>query len=188
MIKRKNRLILTILAVISAIILNGIFSNLNNLLELPIFLDSIFTIMTAALFGLWPSLIVALFSNFFIELLNGFPGIYYPFAIVNILTAVTTSLIVNKKLFETANHAFWLILLLSFINSFAGAIIVTIVFSGYTNLSIDYIVKSIILSGQTIISASFLVRLIVNIVDKGIGVLLTFFVYKSIQKKASKQV
>jgi len=188
MIKQKNRLFFTILAVLTAVLLNGLFSYLNDYFLLPIFLDSLFTIMTAALFGLWPALIVGALSNFFIELVNGFPGIYAPFAIINIMTALVTSLFVLKKHFNSPSDIFWLIIILSIVNSLAGAIIVTFVFGGFTNLSMDNIVRGIMVAGQSIFSSAFIVRLVVNIVDKGISAIVTYIVYKAIQRKAEQAI
>lgn len=187
LIKRKNRIPLTISAVIGSILLNGIFGYCDNLLKLPVFLDSIFTIMTAALFGMWPSIAVGLLTNGFLEVLFGFPGFFLPFTAVNLLTALTTAWFVQKKWFETATHAFWLIITLSFVNSLSGALIVTFIYGGYTNLSLDDIVKGLTLTGKSIFSSAFTVRLVVNIVDKGIAVLPTFFLYKHFQKKAARR-
>lgn len=186
LIKRKNRIPYTILAVTAAVFLNGLFSYINDLLSLPIFLDSLFTVMVAALFGLWPAVITGALTNSFIELIKGFPGIYLPFTVVNILTALVTSLFVYRKRFETPTNAFWLIIILSFFNSLAGALIVTIFLGGYTNLSMDHMVRGIIVTGQSLFTSTFYVRLVVNIVDKGIAVLISYFLYKVIQHRADQ--
>ena len=186
LIKRENRLIFTILAVFTAIVLNGLFSYINDSIPLPIFMDSLFTIMTAAFFGLWPAVAVGLLTNVFIELINGFPGFYFPFIIINLLTALVTSFFVKKKLFETPTQIFWLIITLSFVTAIIGALIVTIVFGGFTNLYMDNIVRGIILTGQSIFSSVFIVRIVTNIVDKGVAVMCTFIIYKILQKKSSR--
>jgi energy-coupling factor transport system substrate-specific component len=188
LINRKNRLILTITAILAAILLNGIFSYINDSMGLPIFMDSIFTIMTAALFGLWPSVAVSLLTNVFIELLNGFPGIYLPFIPVSLFTALITSFFVYKKLFESPTQAFWLIIILVLVNSLTGSLIVSFFFGGFTNLSMDNIVRGIIVAGHSIFSSAFIVRLIANLVDKGPAVILSFFIYKAIQKKTKKKI
>ncbi|MBB6481704.1 ECF transporter S component [Spirochaeta isovalerica] len=181
LIDRKKRILLSLCAIGIATLLNGIFSYLNEMANLPIFLDSVFTVMTAALFGLWPAVAVGLLSNSFLELLNGFPGYYVPFTVVNLSTALITALFVYKKKFETATHAFWLIIILATVNSLMGALIVTFVFGGYTNLSMDNMVRGIIVTGQSLYTSTFFVRIIVNIVDKGLSVLPSFFLYKKIQ-------
>lgn len=186
LLDRKKRIPLTLLFILGAIIFNGLFSFANDSLSLPIFMDSIFTILTAVLFGLWPAVAVGLLTNGFIEILNGFPGIYFPFTVVNLMTALMTSLFLYRKRFESATNAFWLIITLSAVNSILGALIVTLVFGGYTNLSMDNIVKGIVVTGESLITSAFYVRIVVNIVDKGIAVIPSFFIYKAIQKTASR--
>jgi len=187
LIDRKKRNLLTVSAIITAVLLNGLFNYLNNLAGLPIFLNSTFTVMTASLFGLWPAVVVGLLSNVFIELLNGFPGSYIPFTAVNLLTALVTTAFVKNKHFETATHAFWLIIILSAINSLAGSLIVTFLLGGNTGHGIDNLVKSITVSGQSAFSASFFVLIVVNIVDKGLAILPSFFLYKKIQCLADQK-
>lgn len=187
LLPRKNRNVWTISAILLAVVLNGVFSYINDKMGFPIFLDSVFTVMAAVLFGLWPSVAVGIMTNSFIEVLNGFPGYYLPFTPVNLLTALTVSLFVMKKRFETASNAFWLIIALTFINSLAGTIIVTLFFGGYTYLSLDNIVRGITLTGRSIFSSAFTVRLAVNLVDKGIAVLPAYFVYKRIEARFTGQ-
>lgn len=184
LINKKNRLILTISAIVVAILLNGVLSFFNNSLGFPIFMDSIFTIMTAVLFGLWPSLVVGILTNLFIEMINGFPGIYMPFIPINLFTALITTWFVYQKLFETPAQVFWLIIILAVVNSLLGAMIVSIFFGGVTNLSMDNIVRGVMITGHSMFSSTFIVRLIVNVVDKGPAVMLSFGIYKWIQKKA----
>lgn len=185
LIDKKNRNLITIAAIALAILLNGVFSYTNDHFGLPIFMDSIFTIMTAALFGFWPSFIVGILTNSFLEVINGLPGNYFPFTIVNLLSAIITSLFVNHKRFETATHAFWLIIILSLVNALTGTLIAIFFFGGYTQLSLDNMVKGIMITGRSIFTSAFSVRIVVNIVDKGIAVLPTFFLYKIIQAKSN---
>lgn len=187
LINKKNRLILTIISIITAILLNGLLSYISNKIGLPIFMDSIFTIMTAATFGLWPSIVVGIATNFFIEVIHGCPGIYLPFLPVNLLTALITSLFVYNKRFETQTQAFWLIIIVALINSLIGALIVSIFFGGFTDLALDNIVRGIVVAGSSVFSSAFIVRLVANIVDKGPAVILSYFIYKEIQKKAKKK-
>jgi len=183
MIKKKNRFFFTILAIIISIALNGILGKICINLQLPLFLDSIFTILTAALFGLWPAILIGLLTNLFLETITGFSGLYYPFALAGIITAITTALFINKKKFEIPLHAFWLIILLSVLNAITGSVIVTLLYGGFSNSPIDYIVKGMFIGGKSIISATFITRIVVNIADKGIAVILTYILYKVIHRK-----
>jgi energy-coupling factor transport system substrate-specific component len=134
--------------------------------------------MVTALFGLWPGILVGLFSNLFFEVIKGFPGYLYPFAIVNILTALVTWLHVRYGRFDTAAGALWTIITLSLANAVVGAIIVSVVFGGITNEPVDSIVRAVVATGQSIFTSAFFGRILINIVDKGIAVLIVFPIYR----------
>ena len=178
-----NKLAIAVIAVISAVLLNGLFSLISTKLTLPFFLDSIFTVLVTALFGLWPGLITGLASNLFFEVLKGYPGYLYPFAIVNMLTALVTYLHIKYGSFHIATGAFWTIISLSLINAVVGAIIVSVVFNGITNEPIDSIVRAVIATGRSVFTSVFLGRILINFVDKGIAVLLVFPIYRYFYKK-----
>ena len=152
-------------------------------LSLPIFLDSLFTTMTAALFGLRPGVTVGLFTNLFIEVVSGFPGYLYPFGSVNILSAVITWLIVSKGRFNTITEVFWTMIILALANALVGAFVVTLVFGGITNEGVDDVVRAFLVTGNSLFSSAFLARILVNIVDKGLAVAVTYPIYRLVRKK-----
>lgn len=172
-----------VIAVIVSIVLNVLLSRMNQFYNLPLFLDSTFTVVTAGLFGLIPGLVVALLTNLGHEAIAGFPGLIYPFALVNMLSAVITWFFVKKKFFTDAAGAFWLIIILALGNSLLGTVIVMLVFNGITNDPLDDIVRAIVISGQSVFSAAFLARIFINIVDKGIAVLILFPLYTVLRKR-----
>lgn len=182
-LSKKKRFPITVLAVIVAGLLNGIFCMISLNLSLPVFLDSIFTVMIAALFGLWPGLIVGLLSNFFFEVLSGFPGYYYPFAIVNISTALVTWLHVKYGHFEKASDALWTIISLALINSVVGAILAAIVYGGVTYKHVDSIVRAVVVTGQSVFTSAIFGRILINLVDKGIAVMMVFPIYRYFYRK-----
>lgn len=181
-IYNKYRIPWTIIAIITGVVLNYLFHALNNYLSMPLFLDSIFTVMIAALFGLIPAIFTGLFTNLFMEVMFGYPGYLLPFAIVNILTGVVTAIMVKRGSLKEPVGLLYLILVLALVNAFIGAIVVTVVFDGITNQPVDSIVRAVIITGQSVFSSAFLARILVNLVDKGIAVLLTFLVFKFVSR------
>jgi len=171
------------LGIILAVLLNGIFSFFSTKMSLPFFLDSIFTVVATAVFGLWPGLIVGLLSNLFFEVIKGYPGYLYPFAIVNMLTALITWLHIRYGSFHRASGALWTIITLSLANAVVGAIIVSIVFDGITNEPVDSIVRAVVATGQSVFTSAFYGRILINIVDKGIAVLVAFPIYRYLYAK-----
>lgn len=186
-INNKYRIPFTIFAILLGVVLNYLFHLLNNTLSMPFFLDSIFTVMVAALFGLIPAIFTGLFTNLLMEVMFGFPGYLYPFAIVNICTGVVTALMVKRGALKEPLGLLYLILVLALVNSFVGAIVVTAVFDGITNQQLDSIVRAVIITGQSVFSSAFLARILVNLVDKGIAVLITYIVYRLISRSISSE-
>ena len=185
-ISKNNRIPIIIPAIIASVILNGLLLVFTTGMSMPFFLDSVFTVVITALFGLLPGLVTGFLSNFFFELLFGFPGHLYPFFVVNMLTALVTYLHVHFGDFTKASNALWMIISLSIVNAVFGAVIVVFLFEGTTYQPVDSIVRAVVTTGQSLLSSAFLGRILINIVDKGISVLIAFFVFRKIHKKEER--
>ena len=177
-INKQKRIAIIGFAIILSVLLNGAFSLISTKLSLPFFLDSIFTIIMTAMFGLWPGLVTGLFSNIFLEVIYGFPGYLYFFAIVNMLTALVTHLHIRFGDFTKASNALWTIISLSIVNAAVGAVILSLVFDSISYQPFDAIVHAVIATGQSVFTAAFLGRILINFVDKGIPVLIAFLMYR----------
>ncbi len=173
-------------AVVSGFLLNAALLTLCQYLELPLFMDSIFTVVIAALFGLVPGLIVGVCSNLVLEVVNGFPGFLWPFFVVNMATAGITHYAVSRKMLKTALGIFWTVLILALVNAILGAFLVTLLFGGITNQPMDRIVRSMLMTGQSIFNAALIGRVFINIVDKGIAVLVMLPLYNWYTSRARR--
>ena len=171
------------LVVIISVVLNGLVNITGDKLGIPLFLDSIFTVATAALFGIIPGILTGLFTNLFQEVLRGFPLYLYPFAVVNMATGLLVGLLIKRGYFKTFSGVFLIIIYTAIVNAFLGALIVTIVFGGITNEEVDYIVKVILMTGQSVFSSAFIARIFINLVDKGIAVLIAYFIYAKVKQQ-----
>ena len=145
----------------------------------PLFLDSIFTALSAAAFGLLPGLATAVLTNGAIELFNGFPGTHFPFAICGMATAWIVAHAVKKGRFDTSLQAAAVLLAVALANALLGALVAVFVFGGYTDVNIDILVSGFRSALGNIFSAAFLGRLPTNIVDKGIAVVIPFLLRKA---------
>ena len=181
-LNERSRLII-ILAVIISVVLNGLINLAGDKLGIPLFLDTIFTAVTAALFGIIPGILTGLFTNLFQEILRGFPLNLYPFAVVNIATGLIVGLMVKHGYFKTFFGVFLIIIYTALANAILGALIVTIVYGGITHEEVDYIVKVILMTGQSVFSSAFIARIFINLVDKGIAVLIAYLIYTNVKQK-----
>ncbi len=185
-LNRKHRFFIVSTAVVSGVCLNALFNGLVQVLDLPIFLDSVCTVLVAALFGLWPGVATGFLTNLLMEALTGFPGTQFPFAAVNILTALLTVLLVRKSFFDSLPGILISVMVLALANALAGAFIVTLVFGGITGENVDQIVRAITVTGRSIFSAAFLARILINVVDKGISVLAVYPFYRKASIRAGR--
>ena len=185
---RKKRHLILSAVILSSAILNSLLNLLNHALGLPLFLDSIFTILTAAAFGVWPGILVGLLTNCFMEVMQGLPGYLLPFASVNILSAIIAVMLARRGLFENIGGAVIAIIALALGNALAGAFVVTLVFGGMTHEPVDLIVRSIILTGQSIFTSAFLARVLINTVDKGIAVVIVYLMLNYVLPRILKKI
>lgn len=169
--------IFIISAVAVSVILNDLLNIAADKLEIPLFLDTTFTAVAAALFGIIPGILTGLFTNLFQEVLRGFTLTHYPFAVVNMATGLLVAVLVNKGYFNTLSGLFLVIIYTTLLNAILGALIVTFVFGGISNEEVDYIVKVVLMTGKSIFSSAFLGRIFVNLVDKGIAIITAYIFY-----------
>jgi energy-coupling factor transport system substrate-specific component len=76
-----------------------------------------------------------------------------------------------------------LILILTLVNALLGALVATIVYGGVTGTLPDIPVSALILLGRGIFSSAFLARILINIVDKGLPVMMIYIIYRIVEYK-----
>src|SRR5208283_3304433 len=105
--------------------------------KIPFFMDSIFTAVSAAVWGAWPGVVTAIMTNVLIEVVNGFPGVHLPFAICGVATAIIVSAFARRKAYQSLLSSILCIATVTLANSLLGALIATFVFGGGTRSNID---------------------------------------------------
>jgi len=178
----KHAPIIVLFAVFGGSLLNLALFYFVEVMQLPVFLDSIFTIMVTAVFGIWPGIVVGFLTNAGMEVLDAFSGTKIPFAAVNILTAILTALLVRKGFFDSIPGILVSVMIIALANALAGAFIVTLVFGGTTDESVDQIVRAITVTGKSLFTSAFLGRILINVVDKGLSLLIVYPVYKRLRR------
>jgi len=158
-------------------VLGGALVVLNDAyLQLPLFLDTIGTLVAAAAFGALPGAVTAIVTHLSVEVVHGFYMEMLPWVGVNIASAVVMGIMVQRGRFSTPVDAVAAIVLITLVNAVLGAIIAAVIFTGGTGHQVDYLVSSFIAIGQNLTSASFWARLPMNVIDKGIAVLIAYLV------------
>jgi energy-coupling factor transport system substrate-specific component len=150
--------------------------------KIPFFMDSIFTAISAAVWGPWQGIATAIMTNALFEVVDGFTGTNMPFALCGIATALIVSAFVRRRAYEGPFRSIICIVAVTLANSLLGALIATFVFGGGTRSNIDDIVAGFALFTDSILSAAFLARIPINFVDKAIAVLPAILLAAAMRK------
>lgn len=154
-------------------LLNVGLNALNRHLESPFFLDSVFTAVVSAVFGLWPGLFTALLSQMGMEMVvtwDGAPGTAMPFVFCGLATALIVGTMAEAGRFRTVTQGLAAVVGVTLANALIGALVAIAVFGGSEHHAIDHLADDLIRAGQSVLTSAFWVRLPINLVDKGLAV------------------
>ncbi len=163
----RNRLYTLVLVVI-AVAVNVLLNRIVELLELPIYLDTIGTVTTSMIAGMFPGIITAMLTNL-LCMLHNTDSLY--FAIVSVLIAIFVAQMAKTRKYKGAKAMILMILGVAFISWSLSACIQWVLYGKPQNPGIaddvEYIYNATHLPRMLIF---LFLNLLVNIVDKGISV------------------
>lgn len=146
------------------IALNIILAILAKAFKIPLlFLDTIGTILVAAVLGPIFGAITGLITNIITAMVNN--PVELPFAIVNMVIGIVVGLIAKKFGFSL-KVAIPTGILLAILAPLVGTPIAVYLFSGLAGGSMDILTGWLVKSGQKIFTAAFIPRIISNLIDK----------------------
>ena len=169
---------LKILIIVVGIGINIIGGTLNSALKLPLFLDTIGTILAAVLLGPWLGALTGLLSNIFSGIFTN--PVLIPFALVNGVIGLIVGFIALKRGYEDYITPLIIGLILSVAAPLVGSPIAVYVFGGLTGGGVDILYGILLGSSERIFSSAFLARIPTNLVDKLISAYLVLFIYKAL--------
>jgi energy-coupling factor transport system substrate-specific component len=146
-----------------AIAMNIVLGIITGALGIPLYMDTLGTVLAAALIGPVPGMIVGLLSNVITGLIYSVQDI--PFALVNVAVGLIVGLIAKKWKF-TLPTAIITGLILSVVCPAIGTPIGIYVYGGLNGSVSDMLVMSLVEGGKTIFQASFLRNIASNFIDK----------------------
>ena len=146
-------------------------------LGLPLFLDSIGTAIVAAIMGPYVGAISGVLFNIIGSIIGG-NIMASLFGICNLATAFIVGFMVRFGKFKTVLHIVIAIVAVALANALLGAPIAVVVYGGIQGSGVDLVVAGLLAFGNDILSAAFLARIPVNLVDKGIAVLIAWLILR----------
>lgn len=165
---RKRSNIFALIMCLMGVVINMALNSLVSALDLPLYLDTVGTVLVAALGGYLPGVIVGFFTNV-VKALSNPASLYY--GTVNIFIAVITPAFFSKGWHKKISGIIGMILLFTLIGGGLGALIPWLIedisFDGEAMSSVIY--ETLHLSRG---AAQFLASLIRDLPDKAITVML----------------
>ncbi len=178
---RKDFSTMTLVLIPVAIAINIVVGQIVVLLKLPVFLDSIGTVLVAILAGPWAGALTGTLSNIVWGLIidpNAFP--WFPVAL---FIGLTAGICANFGLFR----AWWKVIIAGFIIALVAAIVSTPInvylYGGITASGSSFITAYLLATGQGIFEAVLSTNFLVEPVDKIATCLLAFFIIKGLSAR-----
>jgi uncharacterized membrane protein len=145
---------------------------LTHVLALPLYFDSIFTMVVVATFGPLAGVLTALVSNAALSLTN---DVHWPFVLCNLATVLFTWLVKRKNGLKTLANYLWVGIWSGLSNAILGSILSAFIFGGYSGVhKIDNLVSGFMIAGQSLVDSVFLAGSVTNLVDKLLSAMAAF--------------
>ena len=143
--------------------MNIVLGIITSALGIPLYLDTLGTVLSAAIIGPVPGIIVGALSNIITGVMYSVSDI--PFCLVNMAVGLIVGLVAKKFKF-TIVSAVITGLVLSFVCPAIGTPIGIYVYGGLNGSASDVLVMSLVQAGKDIFQASFLRNVGSNLIDK----------------------
>ncbi|WKA56876.1 ECF transporter S component [Planococcus shenhongbingii] len=160
--------------------INIVGFQLTNVLRLPIFLDTIGTILVGVIAGPWVALLAGLITNLINAIFN---PVYLPYALTSMAIGVGAGLLSKYGFFKSVPKTIISGLVITLIAVVVSAPITVLVFGGATGNTSSLITATFLASGQELWTAVFSSSFIVEIADKVVSVLIVFFIVKGMSDR-----
>ncbi|MEZ4527844.1 MAG: ECF transporter S component [Desulfobacterales bacterium] len=163
------------------ILLNLLGAVANSALKLPLFLDSIGTILAAVTLGPWIGAAAGFLSNLIIGIVH--TPVAIPFGIVNVFIGLVAGYFAKTGGFEDYAISLTAGLVLGLLCPVISTPIAVYLFGGVTGGDIDTYVSLLMESGNRIFSSAFLVRIAANLADKLLSAFAVLIVIRQLPEK-----
>lgn len=159
-----------------SVAMNIVLGMITSALAIPLYLDTLGTVLTAALFGPIPGIIVGFLSNTITGLMSSLTNI--PFALVNMAVGLIVGLVARKRPLSFV-AALITGLVLSVVCPAIGTPIGIFVYGGLQGNVFDVIVTGMVQSGQSLFAASFVSKITSNLIDKVGTMIVAYLLLKA---------
>jgi len=172
---------LTLALMAVAIVLNIVLGQVVSLLKLPVFLDSIGSVLVGLLAGPWAGALTGLLTNLIWGLISD--PVAAAFAPVALIIGLAAGLCAKWGLFRQ----WWQAVISGVIITVAVAIVAipirTYMFGGITGSGADFITAYLLATGQSLFGSVIVTVITSNIIDKVVTAVLAWGIVKGLPKR-----
>jgi len=178
--KIKTRTV-TLLAL--CIALNVVGSNIALMLKLPIYLDSIGTVLAAAVFGPLGGMLAGGATALIVSTTDLYSLFFMP---VQLMTGLVAGLLYHHVKPATFRQNWWLALAIALPGTVLSTLITVILFHGITSSGSSMLVQVLLGTGMPKALAVFLIQVGTDYLDRFLTVYVVALVYRALRYKLSQ--
>ncbi|MBY4797057.1 ECF transporter S component [Collinsella sp. AGMB00827] len=165
-----------------AVGINIIGGTLCSMLKLPLFLDTVGTLIVACLSTPFSAAITGLLTNIFLAFVAN--PVFLPYAVVSMLCGLVVGFLVRVGMFRNVYGAIFVWIACTLVNSISAALITTFVFGGATGVNgTSLITAAFVVAMRDILLSVFSSSFLENLIDKGITVFIAYAVFKKLPRR-----
>jgi energy-coupling factor transport system substrate-specific component len=178
---KKDFSTITLALMAVAIVLNIVLGQVVSLLKLPIFLDSIGTVLVSLLAGPWAGALTGLLTNLIWGLISD--PVAAAFAPVALIIGLVAGLCAKYGLFKQWWQAILSGVIITLALSIVAIPIRVYMFGGVTGSGADFITAYLLATGRDLFSAVIITVITDNLIDKVATALLAWAIVKGLPKR-----
>ena len=186
-LKNNSHFFLQLIFIVGAVAINFILPRTATLLNIPLYLDNVGTLLAAVLGGYLPGIFVGYLNN--IINMRGNPGNAY-YVVLSTMIAACGSWFGRKGYFDKFHKAIVTIPVFAFIGGVLGSILTYLLY-GYgmgEGISAPF-ARALLESGKlSVFWAQMTSDVAIDLIDKGITVVLVFFIIRLIPEETRKDL
>lgn len=174
----------TLTLIVFSIAINMVIGQLSSMLKLPIFLDSIGTLICALLAGPWVALLSGLLTNLLWGLLSG--PIAAAFAPVAMMIGLSAGLLARAGGFRTLPRVILSGVVITFALMIVAVPIRTYLFAGTTGSGADFFVAYFHAVGDNLLESVAITVLGANIADKIASAIIAWLLVRQLPERVQR--
>lgn len=174
---KRNFTMMSVLLIPIGVAINFIGGQINSALKLPLFLDTIGTILNSILCGPWVGIATVIVGKAVGSITS--PG-YFAFILVSLGIAITVGNFSRKGFFTSIPKTLLAMLITAIVVAIIGSFVRVTFYGGLTGDGSSLIISALLANGKAMIESVFGVVFITNFIDKSLSILISLLIIRAL--------